>query len=237
MLIGAGLLYSIFYSDYFIRFLFKEKIWVHRTNSIEKLKEVQNDYYGVELDVEFLDSLNVFDVNHPPVKSIGLKLEDYFKDARNNLHYWLDFKNLNTENTTKALLHLELICKTQKINFSNVIVESGNIQLLKIYHDKGFKVSYYLHWPGLYTLDSINLEKELYNIDENLKKLDFSYYLSSDYHDYELLKKHYPKRNMLLWLDDQFDSNFINRSHLYQMLSDENVKVILFKCKSKEKER
>jgi len=92
--IFLGLLaWIIFYSNGVLKLVFNEKIWIHRVNSIEKLGEVQADFYGVELDVVFLDSLNEFDVNHPPAESINLSLFEYLSTIKENkkLHFWLDF--------------------------------------------------------------------------------------------------------------------------------------------------
>ncbi len=232
-----GLFYISLYTNVVLKLFYNEKIWVHRTNSVEKLHDVKDKFYGVELDVEFLDSLNVFDVNHPPAKSIGLTLDHYFSEAIKNksLHYWLDFKNLNNTNVDKSISRLESICINNKINPSNIIVEANNVRLLEVFQDKGYQVSYYLHWPGLYTLDNIALKNELELINTNLNSIDFPCYLSADYHDYDILKYYYPTNDILLWLDDKFEDEIKNRVLLFKMLNDDNVKVILFKFKSYER--
>ncbi|MCB0409700.1 MAG: hypothetical protein KDD29_05740, partial [Flavobacteriales bacterium] len=146
LLVVLGMFYLCLYTNVLIDVLYKEKIWVHRTNSVEKLHAVKDKFYGVELDIEFLDSLNVFDVNHPPAKSIGLTLDTYFFEASMNktLHYWLDFKNLNEMNVEKSSALLERICVKNHINPSHVIVESNNVRLLEEFQHKGYQVSYYL---------------------------------------------------------------------------------------------
>ncbi|MCB0380133.1 MAG: hypothetical protein KDD24_02675 [Flavobacteriales bacterium] len=237
LLVVLGMFYLCLYTNVLIDVLYKEKIWVHRTNSVEKLHAVKDKFYGVELDIEFLDSLNVFDVNHPPAKSIGLTLDTYFFEASMNktLHYWLDFKNLNEMNVEKSSALLERICVKNHINPSHVIVESNNVRLLEEFQHKGYQVSYYLNWPGLYTLDSIGLKNELELIKHNLKNINFPCNLSVDYHDYDILKHNFPNYNLLLWLDDNFDESIRNRFLLFQMLNNNNVKVILFKFKSHER--
>lgn len=221
--------------------MYYEKIWVHRTNSIEKLNEVRNDFSGVELDVEYLDSVNVFDVNHPPAKSIGLNLNTYLEVSKGNkkLHYWLDFKNLNPQNQEKSLSRLLAICSTLELKPSNFIVESGEMDLLQHFQKQGFNVSYYLNWPGLYTLNENQLNVELDKIKKSLNNNSFPCYISSDYRDYEILKTYFVDRDLLLWLDDQFvkDNSIGNKIKLMKMLSDDRVKVVLFKHHSRLIER
>lgn len=231
----------LFYSNGILKLFFNKKIWIHRVNSIEKLGEIEPYFYGVELDVVFLDSLNQFDVNHPPEPSINLTLKEYLTTAKENktLHFWLDFKNLDTQNQKDAIYRLTSICDELQLTKGNFIVESGNVLLLKEFLKAGFQVSYYLHWPGLYTLEKNQLLVELNAIKTNLNLFKDQVYLSSDYRDFEILKENFPQHDILLWLDDSYgvQNKFKNRLHLYKMLSDNQVKILLMKYKSKLKER
>lgn len=234
-------IYFFFFPTVLLKISFGEKIWVHRTNSIEKLNEVKNKFFGVELDVEYVDTTNIFDVNHPPAKSIGLSLFQYLNSCKENknLHFWLDYKNLNANNKQKSLIRLLSICSNLKINPSNIIVENGDLSLLRDFQQKGFLVSYYLNWPGLFTLPDEEFDTELKKISTNIEMNKFPFYISSDYRDYKILKKYFPNNSKLLWLDGQFLKNlsFSNRLELLEMLKDENVKVVLFKYKSSFEER
>jgi hypothetical protein len=237
----GSLTWMIFYSNGFLKLIFNEKIWVHRVNSIEKLSEVQADFYGVEVDVVFLDSLNQFDVNHPPEPSIHLTLEEYLSSVKTNktLHYWLDFKNLNEQNQKKAIDKLDAICTSLTLPKRNFIVESNNVLLLKEFSESGYQISYYLHWPGLYSLNKNELEEKLDKINSELNSFNYQGVLSSDYRDYEIMKIHFSNYDKLLWLDDSFgkQDKFKDRLQLYKMLSDNQVKIVLMKYKSKLKER
>ncbi len=237
-----GLLsWFIFYSNGFLKWVFEEKIWIHRVNSIEKLGEVQADFYGVELDVVFVDSLKGFDVNHPPEQSINLYLEEYLSSIGHNksLHFWLDFKNLDAQNQKNAIVRLNTICELLSLSKNNFIVESSNVALLHEFSKAGYQISYYLHWPGLYSLNENQFKTDLNQIKVKLDSFNYRGYLSSDYRDYEILKKHFPEYKVLLWLDDSFgkENKFKNRLQLYKMLSDNQVKIMLMKYKSKLKER
>ncbi|OFY94105.1 MAG: hypothetical protein A3K10_02595 [Bacteroidetes bacterium RIFCSPLOWO2_12_FULL_31_6] len=231
----------LFYSNGVLKLFFNKKIWVHRVNCIEKLSEVQSLFYGVELDVVFIDSLNQFDVNHPPAESINLSLLEYLSATKENknLHFWLDFKNLETSNQIIALNRLNFICEKLKLTKSNFIVESGNLLLTKEFSKSGYQVSYYLHWPGLYTLEKIQLLEEINRIKISLNYIKYPIYLSSDYHDYEILKENFPQNDFLLWIDGDYykENKFKNRLKLFEMLSDSKVEIILFNYKSKLNER
>lgn len=237
----ASLSYFIFFSNSFLLWLFEDKIWVHRVNSIEKLNEVQTKFNGVELDIVFLDSLNEFDINHPPEPSIQLFLDNYLSSVNKNssLHFWLDFKNLEIENQKNALNKLNSICDSLSLNRIQIIVESGNVALLTEFSKAGYEISYYLHWPGLYSLDKNQFQNQLTQIKSNLESLNYQGYLSSDYRDYYILKENFPKHKILLWLEHPFgkENKFKDRIQLYKLLLDNQVKILLMKYKSNIKER
>ncbi|MES2837092.1 MAG: DUF2181 domain-containing protein [Bacteroidota bacterium] len=241
ILLFGILSFFLFFSDNFLKLLFNQKIWVHRVNSIEKLDELKADYYGVELDVVFVDSLKKFDINHPPEKSIQLFLEEYLSSVSQNktLHFWLDFKNLEAKNQEQAIKNLNFICDSLSLLRNNFIVESSNVSMLNEFLKEGYQISYYLHWPGLYSLNKNEFKQKLNSINEELKIYKYKNYLSSDYRDYEILKKQFPEHEILLWLDDAFgkQDKFKDRLLLYKMLLDKDVKVILIRYKSKINER
>ena len=70
---------------------FKEKVWAHRVNNIDKLVSASKTFYGIELDVCFDFHHNIFDVTHDqPIKNY-LSLDDYWSNLDNpeNLKFWL----------------------------------------------------------------------------------------------------------------------------------------------------
>lgn len=230
-----------FFSDTLLKQLHNEKIWVHRVNSIERLFELKDKFYGVELDVFFLDSLNKFDVNHPPAKSIDLSLEKYLESVSDNksLSFWLDFKNLKTENQENSLKHLNYLSNKFSIKRNNFIVESGNVSLLNLFSKNSYQVSYYIHWPGLYTLSNIKLKEKIKSLKKELNEHSYKKFLSSDFRDYKILRDNFPDYEILLWLNDDFGKKekIKDRLQLYKMLNDKNVKVILTRVATKNMER
>lgn len=233
------LFYAAIYSNILLQYLFNEKIWVHRVNSIEKLKEVNTKFSGVELDVVFDDNLGVFDITHPPEPSIKLTLEDYLKsNDTHNLKFWLDFKNLDTSNLKLALNRLNIIAKKHNINTQDVIVESSNPILLNAFQEIGFKTSYYLPWPGLYKLNNNQQKKMISKIKQEILENKITC-ISSNYHDYETMKKEFPTLNKLLWVseNDYHYKGIKERIFLYKILRDKKVDVLLMQYNSNAKNR
>ncbi|GAB5539793.1 MAG: hypothetical protein Salg2KO_18960 [Salibacteraceae bacterium] len=170
---------------------------MHRVNSIEKLNEVKNSYAGVETDVVFIDG--IFDVNHPPQESIGLRLEQFLShwQGSEERSLWLDFKNLDLNNANTSADRLNSICNDLGIDNRKIVVESNNPEALTAFSQLNFQVSYYVP-SGMYALDSLALVSrvsDIYKKVENHPEL----YLSSNYKDYPTLKKFFPDRKLLHW--------------------------------------
>lgn len=226
-------------TDFFLKKLHAEKIWVHRVNSIEKLQEVNFTYSGVELDVVFDTTLNIFDVNHPPAESIGLNLLEYLKSNKESkLNFWLDFKNLSTKNASQALERLEFLCAELNISKKQFIVEATQPELLKQFAKNGFQTSYYLHWPGLYQLSEENLNKTITQIKANI--FPELAYISSSYHDYEIMQQHFPDQEKLLWLTEnetKFSSTIKEHWHRMEIANHPKTKVLLMQIKTNASNR
>lgn len=221
------------------RFLFKDKVWVHRVNSIQKLNEVKSHYSGIELDIVFEKKKHYFDVNHPPAPSIHLSLLDYFKaqTTHPDLKYWLDFKNLRAENKESALQHLDSIAHLLQLNKKNIIVESTRPQFLKKFQESGFLTSYYLPY-NLHELNAKDLKKKMAGVVKNLKSSETDY-VSANYKHYDIMNDYFPKKKKLTWLTGApvFENKWKNRWFIYKMLWDENIEVVLFRVKSERGDR
>ncbi|WP_200897085.1 hypothetical protein [Campylobacter lari] len=84
--------------------------------------------------------------------------------------FWIDFKNLNTNNAHESLLVLLNICKETGFNKKNLIIESSNYTLLNIFKNKGFYTSYYL-----LNIENMELTEELKNkIQEAINSQNFN---------------------------------------------------------------
>jgi len=218
----------VFFSNRALLFLFKDKIWAHKVNSIEKLEEVGKLFPGAELDVVFYANGNYFDVNHPPDKSVNLSLAEYFQSKKNdpNFKYWIDFKNLNQDNELLSANRLDSITRIFNIKKRNIIIESVNPQFLKTYLNKGFFTSYYLP-TNLHSLDNDSLMVVLEQIKKNLISHKNTY-ISTGYKNYPIINKQFPKKKKLVWFTVYGPVNKIRaRIMLYEILLDKNVDVLL----------
>ncbi len=229
-LILISIVVLLFFSEKTLTVLYKDKIWAHRINNIEKLSSASKKYTGVELDIVFSSEYNYFDVNHPPEKSDNLSLTEYFNSNLNNrkCNYWLDFKNLNKTNVIQSLNKLDSLTELLGIDKKNLIVESTNPRLLISFAEKGFLTSYYLP-TGLYKLDAKDLEVNIRKIKNKINE-HRNYYISFGYKDYPIIKMNFPKYRKLSWYTAYGDMNKIKaRLLLYEILSDDTVDVLLIR--------
>lgn len=235
---------SIYLIGFAIEQYYKEKIWIHRVNSIEKLQEINPKFDKIELDVVFLKNEKKFDVNHPPAESINLSLFEYLssiKIKQNNM-FWLDFKNLSKKNINQSIGKLDSICKVLNINEHQFIIESTNPFLLEKLKQKSYKTSYYLA-DSLNQLSKDELQEQLSIIDE----MNVNYktdYLSFSYRDYQIINNYYPNNVYLTWSFKFSEMQIINPIYIlpmlklvyykYSILSDKKVEIVLFKYVTKE---
>lgn len=229
-LLVAAMAYKYCSHPFVLKILFPEKIWIHRVNSSIKLKEVSSDYYGVELDVMWLNGK--FDINHPPAKSVDFYLENYFSILKDpdKLHYWLDFKNLSNINSMASSKHLYNLAMAYKIQTDHILVESPNSLQLENFKGLGFKTSYYLP-ENLDKADSLKTDQ----IRENLQKSNTTY-ISSSFKDYLWLYENYPEKNKILWYLGSW-GGYKNKLSIYRALLDDKVKIILFQYRSEKGDR
>ena len=220
----AVLVFGLF-SNQTLSLFFSQKVWQHKVNSIEKLKNCSLS--GIELDIVYLANKNVFDVYHPPEKSQNLHLKNYLKVLpKNNKHLWLDFKNLNNTNAENSLKILSELVKEHELNKNNIIVESDQITLLSSFKTKGFKTAFYFP-QDLSKSSNQNLQSKLILIKKELKR-NKPTYISSKYDKYDLLKKHFPNEKKLFWFNVYGDNNKLKvRFLLFKILLDENVDALL----------
>ena len=136
---------------------------------------------------------NTLDVNHPPAESINLSFERYLSEInlKEMPFLWLDIKNLNGDNAYLIQTKLVALFKTHNYDLSKVLVESTEAKVLPIFDRAGFLTSYYLPY-GLSLRKPKDLEKKLSGIKRYIKYQP-NLMLSSDYQDYAVVNKYFPK--------------------------------------------
>lgn len=111
----------------------EDKLWLHRCNSMEKLREKIEDYPNVEIDVVYRDN-GIFDVTHDADTTFKLPLDSFFNYmSKSDGHMWLDVKNLNGGNADEMLDDLDSLTSEYGIEKGQLIVESvtgGRLMLL-----------------------------------------------------------------------------------------------------------
>lgn len=196
-----------------LSYLFKDKIWAHRVNSLEKFESASDKFPGVELDVVFLNQKEIFDVTHPPSPSIGLTLNKYLSSKKINKKYnfWIDFKNLNSNNYLASSQKLNNLADSLDLTKSNIIVESTKPEYLTYFSKNDFKTSYYLP-VKLYKLKGQLLEDALKDTHDKIK-ISNPDFISASVSNYNIMKRDFPHKEILLWnvLNDPPNINSLYR--------------------------
>lgn len=132
----------------------REKLWLHRTNSLEKLHEKEARFPNFELDLVFRDN-GTFDVTHDADTTFNLSLRHYMPHiSRHRSHVWLDVKNLNPQNAAYALRCLNTLLHTYHARKEQFIVETRNLQALSTFTAAGYYTSCYVDFPHPSTLSA-----------------------------------------------------------------------------------
>ena len=135
----------------------EEKLWAHRVLDVNQIEDLSNEFNGFEVDVFYNSNKNIFDVKHHGNES-DISLDEYFKACKDlSLKFWIDFKNLNENNTNSSILLLKTLAKKHDL-MSDIIIESKEIELLSKFKEEGFYTSYWL--PNYHLL------KSFFNINE-----------------------------------------------------------------------
>ena len=120
---------------------FKDRLWLHRTLSMEKMEEKAYSYPNVETDVVWRNGF--YDVTHDIDVSYGLRLDSILAEvSRRGSQIWLDFKNLSEKNSDAALRELDRL--SEGIPHGHIIVESPEWRQLKKFRDSGYLTSCYV---------------------------------------------------------------------------------------------
>jgi len=148
---------------------FQERAWVHRVNRLGKLRISSRFFKGVECDVVFEMGQGIFDVRHPPSRSIELSLDRYWSaiEGPGNYRYWIDFKNLASGNKKASLQRLIELAERHHIARKNIMVESRIPGPLSDFKKAGFSVSY---WVSMGHLKD-NVDKQIDQLGDKEYKL------------------------------------------------------------------
>lgn len=204
------------------------KIWKHRVNSMDELRQTEKSFDGVEVDIIYSSKKNDIYVAHGYEDTVNKLFFDEYLSALEKpekMYYWIDFKNLNKNNAPKALEIFGSIVDKYNIR-DKVIIESNSTGALKIAKENNFHV---MLW-----VEAISYRKNP-TFDDTLsviKKIRSKIELvepdaiSCVYTMFPILCDSFPNQNIHFW-DTQKKFTPDNVEHTKNLCRSKNVKIVL----------
>lgn len=211
-----------------------KKFWIHRCNSVEKAREMSKKFPGIEIDATFYKNEVVgkkFDISHNPAKTVEFPLENFMPIfADSDIKIWFDFKNLSEDNVDDSVNELINLAEKYNVAKNNFIIESHNLNALKIFHSFGFKTAYFVtvsdaifydkNYKNKFN-DEINFVIKSGGIDALSFPIDY----------YEVVKNLETNLDYLTW--DTFNRRWWNfYLNFDEVFKDSRVKIILVEFSS-----
>ena len=204
------------------------KEWVKGINSIALMDQLDKETSGLECDIYFDQGRHFFDVHHDEGTSTGLNLDDLFTAYLKKglgASVWLDFKNLDKDNSAEALTELNRLRAKYKL-YEKLLVESSQAALLKSFSDSGYFTSYYVPQFNPYLMKKVEMKKWADSVYENLQGSSVNA-LSGYYYQYSFLHKYFPKYPVLTWApNDRF--SLVNWLFRKQQGTEKSVFIALY---------
>lgn len=217
---------------------FKEIVWAHCCNSIQKMQEATDIFSGAELDLVW-DDQGFYDVTHPPTPSIGLTLNRILEVIPQNkgFNLWLDLKNLSLATIDAQGKAILAACQQAEIDLNHVIVESPEFDCVCALENMGLRASYYIPTPILRELKKQNFEIRSEAQDQEVKLICdrcsslATTHISLDGLCLEFLTHFLPQRKRVLtWLEHQNVYDYHRRQEVTGVLNSySQLEVVLVK--------
>ncbi|MBO7611616.1 MAG: sulfatase-like hydrolase/transferase [Elusimicrobia bacterium] len=201
----------------------KGKVWLHATNSRKKLQNNIDNYDGFEIDINFSDSGNYFNVDRYNTygnENLANMLKDI--DGLEKKYLWFDFKNLSETNKSVTVTLLNKIVEENNLKKENIIVESKNAMSLNLFSKAGYYTSLDLN---LYSYNDINNLPRL--MKENIKKAEQSLvdFVSTDSTHFDVVRYCFPNMSHLFWVDGDIKTK--RKQDKFIFGHDKNAYIIL----------
>lgn len=204
------------------------KFWVHATNSIEKYKQLENDFSGFECDLTYIDSLNNFFVFHP--SALGEETVLSWKTFSKTVNFitkmlYIDMRGVNKINVEKAFNSFTDSLDTSLLK-KNTIIELYDYNAALFFQLKGFNITLsYSSLTDIFDLSKKNILDSIHSIIANIPQL------SGDIVRLKEMEEKFPKKKFLVW--NLSFKNYLNRKQLRAQLNDTTLSVILVSIRSK----
>ena len=207
-----------------------DKIWLRRTNTIEKLLEFEDEYKNFECEVLFLADSYDFRTGHDVPSDESLKSYLEFLGENPERELWLDLKNLNEENCRQAEVLLTEMVARAGVDKGQLIVESRDWKALQYFTQNNYYTSCYLDIPHIRELSDEELDDKLDSIQRITESGAVSA-ISFPASYYGVLRDTDFSVDMLTWEHRRWawQLPFFSRSRA--ILKDGRIKVVLVKEK------
>lgn len=212
---------------------YRNKLWLHRTNSVEKMQENKELYRHIEIDITYRGK-GLFDVTHDADTTFNQNLEEYLPIVqKRNKAVWLDIKNLHTDNAAEMLTALERLLKTYRLEQDHFIIEASDTAALRRFTQKGFYTSYYVPFDKPSRLGEAAIEAAVQSL-QRIADSGAVHALSFPIWWYDTLKKKLDRPiDLLAWSHRTTQLQFLLIPGSRDILRDPQLKVILLKKKGK----
>ncbi len=210
---------------------YKDKLWAHRVNSLEKRAEFKDAYPNFEVDIIIReDSLNgniILDVTHDSIKTFGLAFDEYIPGLGKDEKVWMDVKNISLKNNQRLLTKLDSFVTTLGLSKDQFIIETRDYKALELLTKNGYYTSYYVDFKEI---DS-EVVKHLDEVAETgcVRALSFP---STQYSD---IRNGVTNKNIdfLTWAHRDTQIEFLLNPSYGKFLDDDRLKVVLIKTRGK----
>lgn len=210
---------------------YKDKLWAHRVNSLEKRAEFKDAYPNFEVDITIReDSLNgdiVLDVTHDADKTFGLTFDEFIPGLGKDEKVWMDVKNISFANNQKLLAKLDSFMSTFGLSKDQFIIETRDYKALELLTKNGYYTSYYVDFKDI---DS-EVVKHLDEVAQTgcVRALSFP---SSQYSD---IRNGVTNKDIdfLTWAHRDTQIEFLLNPFYGKFLDDDRLKVVLIKTRGK----
>lgn len=169
-----------------ITFQQNPNIWVHRVNSIDKLKVLTPLKANIEVDIILSNSGNNFNilVGHDLGDPKNFSFIDYLDvlEQNSSTKIWLDIKNINSSNLNNFISKFEELIALKKLSKNQFILETTNINMVSPLKNKGYLTTFYIWISDLESLSESDKEVKIKTllpsiIKNNINQISFDYKL------------------------------------------------------------
>ena len=204
------------------------KVWKHRVNTTEELQQIENVFDGVEVDIIYSSAKNDIYVAHGYEDTINnLFLDEWLSvlEKPDKMHYWVDFKNLTSQNASKALEKLSSIVDKYDIR-DKVFIESWNSNALRKAKNQDFHVMLWVDAISNHNHPTLEDTISIINkIRSNIESLEPDA-ISCVYTMFPILCDTFPEQNIHFW-DTPKAFTPKNVEFTKEICRNESVKVVL----------